>query len=920
MNITSQRKTKRSNTNNLKETSIQLTFYIRYSTIHGQNIFLVGDHPLLGNDNEDNSIPLTYVDTNTWKVDIEFPNISLSFYYYYIVKNIDGSVVKDLKRFHIFDSTILSTATHYNLIDTWQATSFIENTFYTLPFTRVFTPIHNNKKRKKNSYTHLFRIHAPLLPTHYTVCLLGNHATLNQWGTTTPILLEKYQEQYFEIGISLPEHSLIEYKYGLYDKKTKTFIEFEKGDNRTIQTTKHIKEETITILSDAFIRLPYIQWKNSGLLIPVFSIRTKESFGVGEFSDIPFIANFCKAIGLSVIQILPIHDTIANFTPSDSYPYASISAFAFHPMYLRLEEMLSTISTAKEKSILKHIKIKQKEINDLPTIDYPTMIKEKIMIAKNIYELEYARLSKNEIYTEFITTQAHWLKPYAAFCVLRDLYKTPQFTTWEMHKTYEANAIDAFIEKNKIEVSFYYFLQYHLHRQLKNAITYLHKQGIILKGDLPIGLNRYSVDVWQYPNYFKINCQAGAPPDYFSAKGQNWEFPTYHWEELKKDHYQWWEKRLTHTAQYFDALRIDHILGFFRIWSIPLAEGDGRLGYFDPIEPITLQELQQINITPSGRFILPYITEDILTELFQERKDSVINTFLIKNTDATYSFKNSFPHAKSIQRYFKDHIKHSFLTTDRDALLYLFTNRILLPLPHQKDQYALSYHLTSTSSFQALDVNTQHVLRQLYNDFFYHRQQHLWYQRAHDILSFFLNHSSLLLCGEDLGFVTESITKLMGVLSILHNEVERMPKNSHNTFAPIQHLPYLSVLYSSTHDTSTMAGWWLEPHTPKDTYYHHQLHQKGDVPSTITPQLGMNILSHFLSSSAMLCIFSIQDILMTNSKWQSKDPAKDQINNPSNPQQYWNWRMEPPIEDCIKDTSWIKAIRAVISQSNHTPL
>ena len=184
------------------------------------------------------------------------------------------------------------------------------------------------------------------------------------------------------------------------------------------------------------------------------------------------------------------------------------------------------------------------------------------------------------------------------FSVLRDIHGTPDFQSWKQLSTYNAKKVQAFADEHAQEVGFYCYLQFLLDRQLREAVDYAHLHGVAIKGDLPIGVSRHSVDAWQHAHLFHLDSQAGAPPDAFAEDGQNWGFPTYNWEEMAKDNYAWWKARMGKMAQYFDAFRIDHILGFFRIWEIPSRYKSGLMGHFNPALPYAEQELRDMGFDP----------------------------------------------------------------------------------------------------------------------------------------------------------------------------------------------------------------------------------------------------------------------------------------------------------------------------------
>ena len=376
----------------------------------------------------------------------------------------------------------------------------------------------------------------------------------------------------------------------------------------------------LTIVHDGFIHLPNNTWRGAGVSVPVFSLRSKESFGCGEFMDLMPMGDWAKKTGLRLIQILPVNDTSATMTWLDSYPYAAISAFALHPIYLNLAEMAGK----KHAGILKPFRKIQKSLNALPEVDYESVISAKLGAVVQIFEAEKKDFLYDKDFLAFFDQNRYWLVPYAVFCCLRDQNGTTDFTSWKSYGKYNKLSVDKFASpqsKYYEQVAIHYFIQYHLHLQLKKATRYLHGLGIVLKGDIPIGIYRYSCDAWMTPDLYHMDMQAGAPPDPFAIKGQNWGFPTYNWEQMARDGFAWWKNRFSQMALYFDAFRIDHILGFFRIWSIPLSETEGIMGVFDPAIPIHIDEFGQRNTWfDHDRYTRPFINDAVLWEFFWRRQ------------------------------------------------------------------------------------------------------------------------------------------------------------------------------------------------------------------------------------------------------------------------------------------------------------
>ena len=330
-------------------------------------------------------------------------------------------------------------------------------------------------------------------------------------------------------------------------------------------------------------------WKGAGTAIPVFALRSEDDFGVGEFLDLKKMVDWAVLTGQTFLQLLPVNDTTMFGTLDDSYPYNANSTFALHPQFINL--LAAGVPVDKE-----YLKL-QKQLNSFvkdgrPETDYVSVNREKRRLLRKAFDANWKSLSRTKAYRNFLAANREWLIPYSRFCALRDEFGTPDFSQWGEFAVYDEARLERWNKNHRSETDLNCFLQFHLDAQFRQVRDYAHSKGVVLKGDLPIGISRTSADAWQFPKLFNMDSQAGAPPDAFSADGQNWGFPTYNWEEMAKDGYAWWKARLRKMSEYFDAFRIDHILGFFRIWQIPVPEKSGLAGYFSPAIPYSADELR----------------------------------------------------------------------------------------------------------------------------------------------------------------------------------------------------------------------------------------------------------------------------------------------------------------------------------------
>ncbi|HSU49773.1 MAG TPA: 4-alpha-glucanotransferase, partial [Segetibacter sp.] len=617
----------------------KITFQIKYSTVPGESLFVTGNHPLFGNNDLEKAFPLDYVDENYWSGTIEIPQeqrLTSDISYQYILKNINGSTSVEwgtdkVIKIDAFDNEQI------HFIDTWNPSSSIENTFYTEPFAEVllkenFTEVPVITPSK---VTHIFRAKAPLLAKGQALCILGSVQQLGLWKTEKPLLLSRQVgDVWHSISLDLSNADFpVKYKYGVYDTNTNVFIGYETGSDRLLDVAA---AEKLTVLSDGFAAVTNNSFKGAGVAIPVFSLRTKNGFGVGEFPDLKLMVDWAKQVGLKLVQLLPVNDTTATHTFTDSYPYAAISAFALHPLYLHLPSIVDK----ENQSLLASLQDVQTDLNSKSEVEYVEVMRVKWDLLKQIFPSQKKLTFSNPDFNAFFKENEHWLVPYAAFSYFREQNKTADFNQWQSNQKYDAQQINELAGsplKAIDEISIYYYVQYHLHLQLKDATNYAHQNGIIVKGDIPIGIYRNSCDAWEQPELFHMDMQAGAPPDDFAVKGQNWGFPTYNWQKMREDGFTWWKKRFTQMSYYFDAFRIDHILGFFRIWSIPRHAVQGIMGHFVPAVPVHLNEIVERGVQfDYDRFCTPFINDTVLNQFFNGDIQPVISQFLDPSKEDFY--------------------------------------------------------------------------------------------------------------------------------------------------------------------------------------------------------------------------------------------------------------------------------------------
>jgi 4-alpha-glucanotransferase len=893
---------------------MKFIFKLHFHTNVGQSLWLTGNHALLGEGKPDHALPLQYLDEEFWQGVLEIPDSAepkSGIIYNYILRNPDGSLIYDWGGDKIINPEFFR-APEILIIDSWDDASFVENAFYTEPFKEVL--LRENFFEVSNAapsrVTHILKVKAPLLAKGQILCVLGSAAALAHWDTAAPILMSHAPgDDFFSARLDLGNHSpRVEYKYGIYDTRKKAFMGYEQGGNRVLNDGTRVSQ---IIVNDGFARIPSVPWKGAGIAIPVFGLRSENSFGVGEFADLKMLVDWCQRVGLKLIQILPINDTCATHTWLDSYPYSSISAFALHPIYLNLGEIVS----ATNKKLLAQMEAERTRLNSLEALDYEAVWKAKLDLLKQIYSSQKNQTFKSKAYQEFFAENKHWLVPYAAFCHLRDQFGTSDFNQWPDHREYDEAKVTALTAEDSSaydSIAFNYFVQFHLHLQLKEAADYAHSHGIILKGDIPIGVARHGADTWQDRELFNLHMQAGAPPDAFTDKGQNWGFPTYNWQRMKADGFKWWKERFEQMSRYFDAFRIDHILGFFRIWSIPIDAIDGLMGHFVPALPVRPEEFSTRGIAfKRDRYTQPYIDDGVLADLFDSEATSIKRQFLESHV-GVWRLKEEFSTQRKVEKFFAQMDKSERNEKLKSGLQQLIGNVILFEDHHLPGKFHFRFAIDKTPSFQKLDPRTRGVVWDLYVDYFFRRQDAFWKNEAMEKLPALKRATNMLVCGEDLGLVPACVPDVMHDLGLLSLEIQRMPKDSSHEFFRPATAPYLSVVTPSTHDMSTIREWWEENRTLTQKFFNTELHRPGEAPASCEPWISKTIIEQHLASPAMWSIFQLQDLLGLNEQLRRPNPAGERINVPANPRHYWRYRMHLSLESLLRAEKFNDELRRLV--------
>lgn len=786
---------------------MKLKFNIEFFTKWGEELYVELDRSYL----------LEYGGNGIWSGEIRINDEKERriIEYRYFVKNSNGEIFYEAGKKRVI--AINSSTSAIEAFDCWCPNSNLAP-LLTAPFSDVLYK--NNSSQytytHKSNYEIIIRVIAPKIGLGSRLLLCGATAELGEWDPSKAKEMKRVNGERWEYSMDGSNAASTEFKFILATKGPKEeSYQWESGGNREIPLSNNERHKSI-ILEQGILSFPTPLPKIAGCAVPLFSLRSRRSCGVGDFADLKLLIDWAAQSGERIIQLLPINDTSSTNGWEDSYPYNCISVFALHPIYINLDE----IGELQQSNALKEFRREKRRVNNDFFLNYPEVWNLKMEYCRAIYRERGEETFAEPLFYTFVKENEEWLYPYAAFCTLREHYKEPNFRKWEEHYSFSEDIIELLRNNNhplNKEFNFHIYLQYLLHKQLLECKEYAHKKGVALKGDIPIGVSRNGADSWQNPQYFNFEQQAGAPPDAFSEEGQNWGFPTYNWERMAADNYSWWKKRLIHMQEYFDAYRIDHILGFFRIWEIPLGEKDSRYGHFHPALPLSVEEIRAAGV-PLNK------------ELFVED-------------------------------------------------------------PYRKGSYHPAILPQKSSEFTRLS-----------DYFFYERHNEFWYANAVKKLEQLIAATNMLVCGEDLGMLAESVTRCLKNLNILSLEVMMMPKNPGTDLGEPEKYPYLSICTSSTHDSETLRM-WLGKRVCKE--------EPKDAPASEC----LKIVKRLLGAGSMAVILPIQDWFSIDEKHRNRYFESERINDPSNPHNLWRYRIDICLEDLIEDKAFSNKIKRLIKES-----
>jgi 4-alpha-glucanotransferase len=644
-----------------------------------------------------------------------------------------------------------------------------------------------------------------------------------------------------------------------------------------------------------------------GTAVPLGALRGKNSIGVGEYPDLAEFAGLCAGAGITLIQLLPVNDT-----GYESSPYSSISAFALNPLYIKIGDIPEAAVFTGDIAAIGDRFEKDERFN------YYAITKAKIDLLHKIFDANRDHIIKSAAPSGTIGTwieRNDWVKSYAVYRRLKDANGQKCWKDWigwknrnEAHIDIESGGIEKLWADPALEADhlFWVWLQVIADKQFADAAKAVADAGILLEGDIPILMNEDSVDVWEHPDIFHRDLSAGAPPDMYAPDGQNWGFPTYNWENQEKDGYAWWKKRLLTASQYYNAYRIDHVLGFFRIWASNRADYSAKLGRFIPYKPVRTADLTQLGCD-AGRIrwlSRPHIPTGEVWDAVQGSRDEAerdFNTALDRIGDEElWLFKDSINGEKDIAAL---HISDNA----RAYLCRVWSDRLFLE--YRKGEFFPTWKYRETRAWSSLSDGEKAGIEALIHKKDADSQQ-LWEKEGKHLLETLSGSTKMLPCAEDLGAVPDCVPKTLAALNILGLRVVRWTRKwdeGGQPYIPLEDYPELSVCTPAVHDSSTFREWW-DREADQGTFAAFigapSLHR------VYNPGTARAVLHRIAGAASRFRVFQIQDLLHLSSRWYARDPASERINIPGTYGEFnWTWRLPAKIAVLAEDTEFINSVR-----------
>ena len=666
--------------------------------------------------------------------------------------------------------------------------------------------------------------------------------------------------------------------------------------------------------------------KRTGIVVPISALYTKDCPSCGDFLALKDLADFCKKAGFSIVQLLPVNDT-----GTQSSPYSGLSAFALHPLFIRINALPEFAAAMKgNKAFATAYKAFEKEFGYKKRFDYDAVLGEKTKLLHLLFNYIEKKNSKDEAEANKLNKELakfvrsnQWIIPYAVFKNIKDENMQASWKSWDesiQKLSYDQIKLKWQNKAKKSSHDFFVWCQLRASEQFKEGAESLRAKKIILKGDIPILMNEDSVDCWTYPEFFRQELRAGSPPDGGNPMGQNWGFPTYDWDRLEADEFTWWKDRIKTSAQYYDAFRIDHILGFFRIWASKENETTAYLGHTIPYADFTRKTLNELGFDddrikwisephiPTGTIESITWNHDEATAVLEKVCDRV-------KTEELWTFKKEIDGDKEIyaMNFFEDEGKNNAV---KNALAEKWRDRSLIQI--KKDRFIKVYAFENSTAWKTLSGEEQEKLRKLFEEIEV-KENKLWEKQATTTLSAIVHASDMIPCAEDLGVNLPVMPEVLKKLDILSLKVIRWTRQWDKPGQPyiaFEDYPELSVATTSVHDSTTLRQWWNQE---KDSVWAFlnsiKEEKKPDGNSAFTPEIAEYVHRQLAKCRSALLINPLQDYLFLEHCFFLENENDERINIPGSVNTFnWTYRIPVTIKEISENKSLLSKINLIVKE------
>lgn len=884
-------------------------FHIHYYPNQKEILKLYGSAPETGDFQEDKALEMSYLGDGYWHLPLEIEG-AIQLEYRYLVREAGHITRREWgNNHHVFLPPDVDLCTLY---DYWQPESDMRF-LYTAAYTDCLMAVQRKGSGTNYLADHvILKVEAPFVKKGQSIGISGNIDLLGLWKEEKALRMKPDRFPTWSISMNagdLPESCC--YKLVVIDDITGKIISWEWGEPRSLFTPRCMDRQML-MHSGIVFRFQEAPWKGAGTTIPVFSLRSVDSWGCGDFADLKKMTDWAELTGQQMIQLLPVNDTSLLESGCGSNPYNAVSAFALHPIYASIKDLPELRDETKKLQY----ETKRQRLNALPSMNYEEVFRLKQTYLQDLFNQEGHLVLETADYRIFFEKNHDWLVPYAAFCYLRKSRNSYDFRDWGEYAIYDARKVEDLCRPDQAfykEIAIYFYIQYRLHQQLRAARNYAHNHSVVLNGDIAFGVSRFSADVWTDPRLFNPDVQIGTPPEASSVNGQEWGFPGYNWDNGKVEIQNWWTRRLRKTSDYFDACRMDHLYDFFRVWEIPSHSKDGLLGRYSPALPFSAEELSQQGFSFDEKSMTePYITEKLVENVFGESADNVRKAYLQKMSNGRYELNSGFDtQQKTGEGLFETKEDKKVL----DGLRTLCSEVLFV-----KDQKVPGYYHpriagSDTACYESLSPEQKESFDRLYRYFYRVRNIDFWKSKAYEILPALVDSTRMLICSGDPGKLLPFVPEVMHNLGILSLEIQRMAGNPDSRTENLNAIPYQSVCTTSTYNTSPIRSWWQEDKRNTQQYYQQVLWKKGEAPEECIPEIAEQIIRLHLESPALWVILPWQDWMSFDGKLRNPEAEAERIYDPSKSNRDWNYRMHITLDDLLKEKDFNRKIRSLIKGS-----